>query len=246
VGRARQPHDDHALGLSVLPEYERRWNRRAKPVGTSWRVDETYIRTRPKTGYLYRAVDKEGKTVDSLFHPGRGITAAMDFFRKAAACCAPRWPRKITLDGHKPSHLGLRRLRREDHRWKYVLVRTSPYLNNVIEQDHRAIKSRCRPMMGFKSYRTAAVTLAGLELAHRIRKPPVQVWTGSVGFLVVEETVGYGACLKIDSRNLRYPKLVPLTHHIAHLPPAGTGKSGARGLGTRAWKIRELRCLART
>jgi transposase-like protein len=147
-----------------------RTNRRAKPVGSSWRVDETYIRTRPKTGYLYRAVDKEGKTVESLFHPGRGVTAAMAFFRKAVASCAPRWPRKIMLDGHKPSHLSLRRLCREDHRWKYVVVRTSLYLNNVIEQDHRAIKGRCRPMMGFKSYRTAAVTLAGLELAHRIRK----------------------------------------------------------------------------
>jgi transposase-like protein len=78
--------------------------------------------------------------------------------------------------------LGLRRLRREDHRWKYVLVRTSPYLNNVIEQDHRAIKSRCRPMMGFKSYRTAAVTLAGLELAHRIRKRQFKFGPGRWGF----------------------------------------------------------------
>jgi len=46
----------------------------------------------------------------------------------------------------------------------------SRYLNNVVEQDHRAIKGRCQPMLGFKSYRTAAVTLAGLELVHRIRK----------------------------------------------------------------------------
>src|SRR6266550_5351642 len=60
-----------------VPEYEKRWNRRAKPAGSSWRVDETYIHTRPKTGYLYRAVDKEGKTVDSLFQVGRGIAAAM-------------------------------------------------------------------------------------------------------------------------------------------------------------------------
>src|SRR2546430_812716 len=52
----------------------------------------------------------------------------------------------------------------------YVLVRKSRYLNNVLEQDHRVIKGRCRPMLGFKSYRTAAVTLAGLELVHRIRK----------------------------------------------------------------------------
>jgi transposase-like protein len=77
---------------------------------------------------------------------------------------------KVTLDGHAPSHLGLRLLRREAFRWKNVLVRNSPYLNNIVEQDHRAINSRCQPMLGFKSFRTAAVTLAGLELAHRIRK----------------------------------------------------------------------------
>jgi transposase-like protein len=120
-------------------------------------------------GYLYRAVDRDGKTVDSLFQIGRGIAAAMAFFRKALASCAPRWPRKITLHGHRPSHSGLRRLRR-DYRWKYVLVRRSCYLNNVVEQDHRAIKGRCQSMLGFRSYRTAALTLAGLELVHRIRK----------------------------------------------------------------------------
>ena len=91
-------------------------------------------------------------------------------FRKAVASFAPRWPRNVTLDGHKQSQLGLRGLRREDQRWKYVLVRICQYLNNIVEQDHRAIKSRCRSMLGFKSYRTAAVTLAGIELAHRIRK----------------------------------------------------------------------------
>jgi transposase-like protein len=52
--------------VRFVPEYEKRWNRWAKPVGSSWRVDETFIRTRPKMGYLYRAVDKEGKTVGSL------------------------------------------------------------------------------------------------------------------------------------------------------------------------------------
>ena len=52
--------------LRYVPEYEKRWNCRAKPVGSSWRVDETCIRVRPKMGYLYRAVDKEGKTVQTL------------------------------------------------------------------------------------------------------------------------------------------------------------------------------------
>ncbi|MGB5132945.1 MAG: DDE-type integrase/transposase/recombinase, partial [Steroidobacteraceae bacterium] len=58
-------------------------------------------------------------------------------------------------------------LRRENPRWKYVLVRNCPYLNNIVEQDHRAIKRRCASMLGFKSFGNAAITLAGIELAHR-------------------------------------------------------------------------------
>lgn len=121
-------------------------------------------------GYLYRAVDKQRKTVESLFQTTHGIAAAKAYFRKAVASSAPRWPHKITLDVHKQSHWALRWLRRKGRRWRYVMVRTCQYLNNIVEQDHRAIKSGCRPMLGFKSYQTATVTLAGLEFAHRIRK----------------------------------------------------------------------------
>jgi IS6 family transposase len=95
----------------------------------------------------------------------RGIAAAQASFRKALATSLPRWPRKTTLDGHAPSHQALRLLRREDPKWKYVLVRKCPYLNNIIEQDHRAIKRRCASMLGFKSFGNAAITLAGIELA---------------------------------------------------------------------------------
>ena len=63
-----------------VPEYEQRWNRRARPMGSSWRVDEMYVRTRPKTGYLYRAVDKKGKTVGSLFQTSCEIAAAIGLF----------------------------------------------------------------------------------------------------------------------------------------------------------------------
>jgi hypothetical protein len=100
----------------------------------------------------------------------RSVAAAQAVFRKALSRCLPRWPRKITLDGLKQSHLALRLLRREDPKWKYVQVRSSQYLNILIEQDHRAVKRRCASMGGFKSFRTAAITLAGIELAHRIRK----------------------------------------------------------------------------
>ena len=156
--------------IRYVPEFEKRWSRRARKVHSSWRVDETYISVRGKWHYLYRAVDKRGKTVDFLLRPDRGIAAAQAFFRKALATSLPRWPRKITLDGHAPSHQALRLLRREDPKWKYVLVRSCPYLNNIVEQDHRAIKRRCASMLGFKSFGNAAITLAGIELAHRIHK----------------------------------------------------------------------------
>jgi transposase-like protein len=153
-----------------VPEFEKRWNRYARPVGTSWRVDETYIAIRGKWHYLYRAVDKRGRTVDFLLRPDRGIAAAQAFFRKALASTLPRVPRKVTIDGHVPSRRVLWLLRREHPCWRNVTVRTNQYLNNVIEQDHRAIKRRCASMAGFKSFDSAAITLAGVELAHRIRK----------------------------------------------------------------------------
>jgi transposase-like protein len=156
--------------VRYVPEFEKRWGRYSRRVNSSWRVDETYICVRGKWHYLYRAVDKYGKTVDFLLRPDRGIGAAQAFFRKALTTSLPRWPRKVTLDGHVPSHRALRLLRREDPKWKYVLVRSCRCLNNIVEQDHRAIKRRCASMMGFKCFRNAAITIAGIELAHRIRK----------------------------------------------------------------------------
>lgn len=87
-----------------VPEFEKRWARFSKTVGTSWRVDETYVSIKAKWHYLYRAVDKHGKTVDFLLRRDRGIAAAQSFFRKALASTLPRVPRKVTLDGHVPSH----------------------------------------------------------------------------------------------------------------------------------------------
>lgn len=149
--------------VRYVPEFEKRWNRHARRVGSSWRVDETYIPIRGKWHYLYRAVDKQGKTVDCLLGRDRGIAAAQAFFRKALATNPTRWPRKVTLDGHTPSHRALRLLRRENPKWKYVEVRSCKYLNNIVEQDHRAIKSRCASMKGFKSFNNAAVTIAAIE-----------------------------------------------------------------------------------
>ena len=156
--------------LRYVPEFEKRWNRFRRPVGGSWRVDETYVCIRGQWHYLYRAVDKHGQTIDFLLRPDRGIAAAQAFFRKALDSNGGRFPRTVTLDAHVPSRSALWKLRREQVQWRYVKVRRCKYLNNIVEQDHRGIKSRCQPLKGFKSFVTATVTLAGFELAHRIRK----------------------------------------------------------------------------
>jgi len=109
-------------------------------------------------------------TIDFLLRRDRGIAAAQAFFRKALISVAPRVPRKVTLDGHVPSRRALWLLRREHPCWRNVKVRTNRYLNNIIEQDHRAIKRRCASMAGFESFANASITIAGIELAHRIRK----------------------------------------------------------------------------
>jgi transposase-like protein len=153
-----------------VPEFEKRWNKCRKAIGTSWRVDETYILVNKRWHYLYRAVDKQGRTVDFLLRKDRGIEAAKAFFRKALASNDGRPPRKVTLDGHVPSHRALRLLRREGRVWYNIRVRTCRYLNNIVEQDHRAIKRRCASMTGFKTFQSASITIAGIELAHRIRK----------------------------------------------------------------------------
>jgi transposase-like protein len=153
-----------------VPEFERRWARYARGVNSSWRMDETAVSVRGGAHYLYRAVDKHGKTVDSLLCTERGESAARAFFGRALKTNQNRRPRKVNIDGNAATHRALRLLRQENSVWRPVIVRSCRYLNNIVEQDHRAIKRRCASMLGLKSFRTAAVTLAGVELAHRIRK----------------------------------------------------------------------------
>jgi transposase-like protein len=117
-------------------------------------------------------------TVDFLLRPDRGVAAAQAFLRKALTINPARWPRKVTLDGYVPSHCALRLLRRETPMWKYVEVRCGKYLNNIVEQDRRAIKRRCPSMTGFKSFVNASITISGIELAHRIHKHQYALGSG--------------------------------------------------------------------
>jgi transposase-like protein len=150
------------------PEFEKRWNRYARSVGGSWRCDETYIKVKGVWMYLYRAVDKTGKTVEFYLSRNRDVNAAKTFLRKAIK--GQRMPTKITLDGYTASHRAVADLKEHGELPARVVVRSNKYLNNAIERDHRRIKQRIYPMLGLKSFRTAAVVITGIELAEKIKK----------------------------------------------------------------------------
>src|SRR5262245_27016744 len=152
----------------LVPAFEKKWKNYTRPVGSSWRVDETYLKVKGQWRYLYRAVDEQGQNVDFLLSKNREKAAAVRFFMKAIG--SNDVPEKITLDGSRASHQAVAELKAEGVLPAQTLVRTNKYLNNMIEQDHRMAPQRCYPMLGFKTFGNAKVTLSGIELASKIKK----------------------------------------------------------------------------
>jgi putative transposase len=129
-------------------------------------MDETYIKVKGVWKYLYRAVDKQGKTVDFLLTAKRDMAAAKRFFDKAMGANGD--PDKVAMDQSGANKAAIDAI--NAGRNAPILVLQVKYLNNIVEQDHRAIKRVTRPMLNFKSFRAAGSVLAGVELMHMIRK----------------------------------------------------------------------------
>ena len=116
--------------------------------------------------YLYRAVDGDGQTVDFLLTPQRNRAAAEAFLHKAIRLHGV--PEKITIDQSGSNTSAIKHYNRKQK--TMITIRQSKYLNNLVEQDHRAVKRIVRPMLGFKSFWSARCTIAGIEVMHAIRK----------------------------------------------------------------------------
>ena len=137
---------------AIAPELNRRCRRELRMTNGSWRVDETYLRVAGKWTYLYRAVDSTGDTIDFLLSPKRDADAAKRFFQKALRSPNHPRPRVINVDGNPSYPKVIEELKRTRELGRRCRCRPVRYLNNVVEQDHRAIKRRVRASQGFRSF----------------------------------------------------------------------------------------------
>ena len=123
--------------------------------------------------------------MDFLLSEHRDVAAAKRFFSKAIRHNGT--PRVITLDGYAASHRAIRELKSTGRISRRVKVRSSKYLNNVVEQDHRRVKQRIGPMLGFKRFDTAAITISGIELAEKRKKVQFKVGKLPIGSAIAPE-----------------------------------------------------------
>jgi len=167
--------------------------RELKPTNGSWRVDETYVRVKGKWVYLYRAVDSTGATIDFLLSAHRDAAAAKRFFQRALRAPGHPRPRVINVDGNPSYPKVVAELKTEGKLGRRCRCRTCPYLNNIVEQDHRAIKRRVNASQGFRSFHGAWRTIQGYEAVHMIRKGQVRrlpKWDVLGLVLFINETLG--------------------------------------------------------
>jgi transposase-like protein len=173
IRRARSgsgSHDDLALGSTYAPELEQRLRPELKPSNKSWRVDETYIRIQGRWCYLYRAIDSTGATIDSLLSALRDAAAAKRLFRQALSDSSRPQPRVINTDQARLYGAAIAAVKAEGILRRRCRHRPVQYLNNILEQDHRAIKHRVKAKQSFREFHAARRTIAGYKAIHMIRK----------------------------------------------------------------------------
>jgi transposase-like protein len=142
--------------------------------GTSYRLDETYVKVGTAWKYLYRAVDSAGNTIEFMLSAKRDISAAKRFFKKMMRADHRRLPFTISTDKHASYPEAFAASIKEKVLPFDCKLRRVKYLNNVIEQDHRAIRKRWRAAQCFRSFHTAERAIEGIEAMHMMRKGQVK------------------------------------------------------------------------
>ena len=160
------------------PEINKRIRQHLKMSGTSYRVDETYIKVGKTCKSLYRAVDKEGSTIEFMLSAKRDVSAAKRFFKKMMRAEHRRLPFSISVDKNAAYPEAFSSSQAERIVPQDCKLRRVKYLNNVIEQDHRFIKKKLRASQCFKRFHTAEQTLEGIEAVNMIRKGQVKRLNG--------------------------------------------------------------------
>jgi len=156
------------------PELDKRCRPQLKATNDSYRVDETYIKINKQWHYLYRAVDSTGATLDFMLSPTRDADAAERFFRQVLQASHALTPRVITVDKNAAYPPAFEALQQERILPETCLLRQCKYLNNVVEQDHRFVKRRVNPGLGFGAFATAQRTLQGYEAMHMLQKGQIE------------------------------------------------------------------------
>jgi transposase, IS6 family len=159
---------------AYAPELEKRIRPHLRPTNDSYRVDETYIKIKGEWRYLYRAVDSAGQTIDFMLSAKRDARAAKRFFRKMLRAASHSSPRVINVDKNRAYPLAVEQLKEEGTLPNRTQLRPCKYLNNILEQDHRFIKRRVNPGLGFFSFNTARRTIRGYETMNIIRKGQIE------------------------------------------------------------------------
>ncbi len=159
---------------TYAPEINKRMRPHLKMTGTSYRVDETYIKVGRECKYLYRAVDKEGQTIEFMLSAKRDISSAKRFFKKVMKADHRRLPFSISVDKNATYPNAFTASQDEKTLPHDCKLRRVKYLNNIIEQDHRFVKKRVRAAQCYKSFTTAERTLQGVEAMNMMRKGQVK------------------------------------------------------------------------
>ena len=153
---------------------DERVRKHIKPTNDSWRMDETYLKIKGKNEYLYRAVDSKGKTIDFLVSEHSDKDTAKKFFRKALKATHNQQPRVITTDKYAATEVAIHEMIYSGALSVKATIRKIKYLNNIVEQDHRFIKRKVKPMLGFDSFETAEKTICGIEAMHMFREGQIE------------------------------------------------------------------------